>query len=467
MALRDSGPPPFHPTRIGVIIPLRHMTERLYYQNSFLFDFTAAVEELRELADGRRALVLDRTAFYPTSGGQTFDTGWVDFVAAEADEALSQSAPARPLPSLSIPKLRVAEVIEDESDGTILHVVEHLGLPLALPLRVRGFIDVDRRQDHMQQHSGQHVLSAAFLKLLAAPTISFHMGEESCTIDLEIAGLSAEQLLQAERFANQIVWEDRQVLMHETTPEQARKVGVRKIPEAARETLRLIEVRGIDLCACGGTHVKTTGQIGNIQLRKVEKVKQGVRVEFVCGARALRTARKDFQSLTEAAALFSGHLWELPEQSRKLIDSGKAAQKQQQKLQAEIAELTAQQALARTPAENGRKIVAEYFAGRDLDFIKLYAQKLVAAEANVIALVGAGQGTPALVFAQSPGGGFDAGTELKAVVGSAGGRGGGTHDMAQGGVPSAELIPELIARAAQATRAQSRTQSEAQSGVQG
>jgi alanyl-tRNA synthetase len=256
------------------------------------------------------------------------------------------------------------------------------------------------------------------------------------------------------------VWDDRQVLMHEATPEQASKVGVRKIPEAAHETLRLIEIRGVDLCACGGTHVLTTGQIGNIQVRKVEKVKQGVRVEFVCGGRALRIARKDFLVLSEAAALYSSQLSEVPAQTQKLIDSGKAAQKQQQKLLEEIAGLTAQQALARTPVQAGRKIVAEYFSSRDLAFVKLYAQKLVAAEANVIALVGAGQGTPALVFAQSigaqsAGGTFDAGAALKEIVASAGGRGGGTRDLAQGGVPSAELIPVLLARALQLARAQS------------
>jgi alanyl-tRNA synthetase len=428
------------------------MTERLYYQNSFLYDFTAAVEATSELADGRRALILDRTAFYATSGGQPFDTGWIDFISAD-DEA-----------PIALPKLRVSEVIEDESNGTILHIVENLETALPSPLRVRGFIDVERRQDHMQQHSGQHVLSAAFLNLFDAPTVSFHLGDESCTIDLEIASLSAFQLEQAERHANQIVWDDRQVLMHEATAEQARKIGVRKIPDATHETLRLIEVRGVDLCACGGTHVKTTGQIGNIQLRKVEKVKNGIRVEFVCGARALRIAHKDFHVLTETAALYSGHLWEVPAQSLKLIEAGKSAQKQQQKLLAEIAELTAHQALARTPLQDGSKIVAECFAGRDLAFIKLYAQKLVAAESNVIALIGAGQGTPALVFAQSPGGSFDAGAQLKAIVSSAGGRGGGTRDLAQGGVPSAELIPGLIARAAEAARTQS-AESNAQSGT--
>jgi alanyl-tRNA synthetase len=428
------------------------MTERLYYQNSFLYNFTAAVESVSDLSDGRRALLLDRTAFYPTSGGQPFDTGWVEFVSSEAEE------PA------ALPKLRVSEVVEDEASGNILHVIENLSaVPLPLPLRVRGFIDVDRRQDHTQQHSGQHVLSAAFLKLCHAPTLSFHLGPETCAIDLDIPSLTSAQIEQAERYANQYVWEDRQVLMHQVTPEQARKIGVRKLPAWAQdspsETLRLIEIRGIDVCACGGTHVLTTGQIGNIQLRKVERVKQAMRVEFVCGLRALRLARKDFQVLTEAAALYSAQLWEVPAQTTKLLESGKSAQKLQHKLLSEVAEITAQQALARTPAEHGRKIVAEVFAGRDLEFVKLYAQKLVASEANVIALLGAGQGTPALVFAQSladpsSGGAFDAGAELTAIVSSAGGRGGGTRELAQGGVPSAELIPELIARAAQRARTQ-------------
>jgi alanyl-tRNA synthetase len=417
------------------------MTERLYYQNSFVYDFTASVEGVRELTDGRRALLLDRTYFYPTSGGQPFDTGWIDCVSEDGEE------------STPLPKLRVSEVIDDDSDGSIVHVVENLSSSLALPLRVRGFIDVDRRQDHMQQHSGQHVLSAAFLKLFDAPTVSFHMGEETCTIDLDSRGLNQSELEQAERYANQLVWEDRQVLVHEVTPEQAIKIGVRKIPEAAHKTLRLIEVRGVDLCACGGTHVLTTGQIGNIQLRKVEKVKQGIRVEFVCGARALRIARKDFQVLSEAAAVYSSHVWEIPVQSRKLIDSGKVAAKQQQKLLAEIADLTAQQSLSRTQSEAGRKIIVGFFAERDLAFVKLFAQRVVAAEANVVALVGAGQGSVALIFAQSAGGSFDAGSALKAIVASVGGRGGGTRDLAQGGVPSAEQIPELLERAVQMVRA--------------
>ena len=417
------------------------MTERLYYQNSFVFNFTATAEREKELAGGRRALLLDRTAFYPTSGGQPFDTGWIEFVDPVSEKALS------------LPKLRVSEVIDDEASGSILHIVDELPAQLALPLGVRGFIDAERRQDHMQQHSGQHVLSAAFLRVFDLPTLSFHLGEESCAIDLDAASLSSAQVEQAERVANHYVWEDRQVLMHEVTPEQARKIGVRKIPEPERESLRLIEIRGVDVCACGGTHVRTTGQIGNIQVRGVERVRQGMRVEFVGGRRALLRARRDFQLLSETAALYSSHPEEVPAQTRKLIEADKAAHHRHRRLLGELAERAAQQKLALTPDEHGRKIVAEFLADRDVEFVKLYAQKLVAIESNVVALLGAGQPTPTLVFAHSAGASFDAGAELRAQVGSVGGRGGGSREMAQGGVPSAESIPKLISDAAQRARA--------------
>ena len=442
------------------------MTERLYYQNSFLYNFTAAVESVRELSDGRCALLLDRTAFYPTSGGQPFDTGWVEFIAAESEEPPAVPQPL-PIPqALPIPKLRISEVIEDESSGSILHVIENppavedLPALLSMPLRVRGFIDAERRQDHMQQHSGQHVLSAAFLRLFDLPTLSFHLGKESCAIDLDASGLSSAQVEQAERAANRFVWEDRQVLMHEVTPEQARKIGVSKLPEvtgeagqASRQNLRLIEIRGVDVCACGGTHVRTTGQIGNIQVRGVERVRQGMRVEFVCGERALLRSRRDFQLLCETAAMYSSHMEEVPAHTRRLLDSDKASHHRQRRLLGEVAGLAAQQTLARMPGEDGHKVVAEYLADRDLEFVKLYAQKLIASESNVIALLGSAQPTPTLVFAHSAGALFDAADELRALVGSVGGRGGGTRDLAQGGVPSADAIPRLIAEAAQRARA--------------
>jgi Ser-tRNA(Ala) deacylase AlaX len=273
------------------------MTERLYYNNSFLHDFVAALMERRTLADGRAALVLDRTAFYPTSGGQVFDTGWLELEPLETERGQF------------LPKLHVVEVAETD-DGEILHIVDEDGASTPLPsadspTRVRGFIDVDRRRDHMQQHSGQHVLSAAFVELFQMPTVSFHMGEQSCTIDLETKGLSAAQVRQAEARANQVIWEDRPVTMQMATRGRGARDGSPKDPRGgARKAAPCRSIQDFDLCACGGTHVRATGQIGTLLIRKTEKVKQGVRVEFVCGERAVRHARKDYETLTETAARF-------------------------------------------------------------------------------------------------------------------------------------------------------------------
>jgi alanyl-tRNA synthetase len=340
----------------------------------------------------------------------------------------------------------VAEVIDEESTGEILHVIEAIGserLPEGMA-RVRGFVDVDRRRDHMQQHSAQHVLSAAFVELFSMPTVSFHMGEESCTIDVEAKTLSAEQARRAEMRANQVVWDDRAVAMHYVSAEEAKALGVRKIPPVEREKLRLVDIKDFDLCACGGTHVKSTGQIGAVLVRKIEKVKQGYRVEFVAGARAVNTARRDYESLADAGTLFSTHLWEVPAQIRKTQEDAKSAVKQQHKLHEEIAELQAVKILAETPDVNGEKIVAMVLSDRELGFVKLLAQKLTAATNNCVALLGAALGQPALVFAQSRGMKHDMGALMKEAMATLGSRGGGNRDMAQGGAPDASRLAEII-----------------------
>jgi alanyl-tRNA synthetase len=428
------------------------MTERLYYENSFLYDFVAALLAVRHLPDGRRALVFDRTAFYPTSGGQTFDTGWIEWENLDNPQALR-------------PKFRVSEVMEDEASGEVLHVIEPapelehaLADATAAPgesaVRVRGFIDVERRRDHLQQHSGQHVLSAAFVELFELPTVSFHMGEESCTIDLEAKSLSPEQVRRAEERANQIVFEDRPVKTHFATPEQAREMGLRKIPPAGRERLRIIEIADFDLCACGGTHVRSTGQTGAILLRKVEKVKQGMRVEFVCGERAVRFARKDYETLAEAAGLYSAHPWTAPEQIRKSLEELKTAAKREHKLLEEVAELTAAKMLAASEPAGGIKLIAQLLTGRDIAFAKMLAQKLVT-EPGAVALLGCGAEQPALIFAQWRGGPFDMGALMKQEMARLGSRGGGSRELAQGGVPGPEQLDGAIERAKVAILSQS------------
>ena len=392
------------------------MTDHLYYHDSFLHEFDATVLDLASV-DSRPALILDRTAFYPTSGGQVFDTGWI--CPADAKD--------------NSQKLRVTEVAEDEAGtGTILHFLEKPGA-IQKGSRVRGLIDVDRRRDHMQQHSGQHILSAVFVRLFNMPTVSFHMGAESCSIDLDTKSLSAQQAEAAEVLANDIVTQDRKVAIRFVTQAEAQELGLRKLPPAERDQLRLIDIHDFDLTACGGTHVSSTGQIGCILLRKIEKVRQGWRVEFVCGKRAVATARRDYTVLAESANLLSTHMWELPQQIRKSQEDARAARKSHEQLLQDLADLYANQILAEMPATAGRKIILRTFPDRDLNFIKLLAQRLTRQSPEVVVLLASTSAPPALVFAESPGQPFDMGALMKEILSKLGGRGGGSKDMAQGG----------------------------------
>jgi alanyl-tRNA synthetase len=409
------------------------MTERLYYNDPSLLAFDATITSVANQEDGNALVALDRSAFYPTSGGQNFDTGVL--------YAVSNGA-----------RVRVIDVQDDEQTGDILHLVECAPAFFQPGVPVRGEVDAARRRDHRQQHTGQHVLSAAFERLFSFATVSFHMGDDYCSIDLAADKVSPAQLESAERQANEIVLEDRPVEIRYATPEEAGKMGVRKIPPAVREKLRLIDIRDFDLNACGGTHVHSTGQIGAILLRKTEKVKQGTRVEFVCGLRAVATARKDFQALSEAGAVYSAQIWEVPQQARKSLDEIKSGQKAQQRLLEEVAELKAANFLRSSeerPSGSGQKLVVEYFADRDLAFIKLLAQKIVRLD-KAVALLACGGVQPSLVFAQAPGLPNDMGALMKETLQKLGTRGGGTRDMAQGGAPDSERAEHAIQEAASA-----------------
>jgi len=408
------------------------MTERLYYHDPFLYEFEGEITEVVPASEinGRHGVFLDRTAFYPTSGGQVHDTGWMSPTAAGAEPG----------------KLRVAEVAEVE-DGRVVHYIE-ADKPPERGTRIRGLIDPARRRDHMQQHSGQHVLSAAFIRLFDLPTVSFHMGEDYCSIDLDAPSLNAGQVEQAELLANQIVQENRPVEIKFATQEEVQSLGLRKVPRADKDELRLIDIQDFDLSACGGTHVRGTGQIGCILLRKTEKVRQGWRVEFVCGQRAVTTARKDYTALAEAGGLLSAHIWDVPQQVRKSLDEIRGVRKSGERLLEEIAELQAARLLVVTPPVSGRKLIVRIESDRDLVFIRLLAQKLTRLEGDVVALLGATSGPVSLVFAQSKGMPFDMGALLKEFLATLGGRGGGSKDMAQGGAPSAEGLEVALAEVA-------------------
>jgi alanyl-tRNA synthetase len=407
------------------------MTQRLYYDSSEIHEFDSVLEDVvpASAEHSSPAVILRETAFYPTSGGQVHDTGWLTF--GDND------------------RLRVTEVADAE-DGRIVHYLE---APVKLPAvgaAIHGSIDPERRRDHMQQHTGQHVLSAAFIELYQMPTVSFHMGEDYCSIDLAVPSLSSQQLSGAEKRANQIVFENRPVRVRYVSRAEAEKLGLRKLPPSERDELRLIEVADFDLSACGGTHVGASGQIGSILLRKNEKTRQGIRVEFVCGDRAVRMARRDYGALSEAAALFSAKLWDLPQQIRKNAEEMKLLRKQKDDALEELAGLMALADCQKLPETHSRKIVVRVFADHDINFAKLFAQKVTRSGQPAIVLVASKLDPPGLVFAQAPGGDVDMGALLKQVLSAVGGRGGGSRDFAQGGIPpdSDADLEQLLRQAA-------------------
>lgn len=400
------------------------MTEHLYYHDSFLYEFDAKVVDVTT-HDSRPALILDQTGFYPTSGGQVFDTGWI----LSGDE-----------------KLRVTEVTEDDN-GTILHLIDGAVI-VQKGSAVHGQIDIDRRRDHMQQHSGQHVLSAAFVRLFNAPTVSFHMGVDACSIDLDTKNLTRPQVEAAEDLSNDVITQDRPVGIRFVTQEEAQGLGLRKMPPVERDKLRLIDIHDFDLTACGGTHVSSTGQIGSILLRKIEKVRQGWRVEFVCGKRAVITARRDYATLAEAAGLSSSHIWDLPQQIKKFQEEARAFRKANEQTLQELSEVYADRLLADTPEQNGFIMITRVFPDRDLTFIKLLAQRLTRQHPHVIALLATTAGQAGLIFAQSSGQPFDMGALLKEALAHLGGRGGGSKDMAQGGPAKTDGLDSVLAELA-------------------
>jgi len=413
------------------------MTKRLYYDQPDLLEFDSTVEEVHApSAEGRCSFALRESAFYPTSGGQVHDTGWLSLESGE--------------------RVRVSEVGEAE-DGRVVHYLEAPSEAPVAAARVHGSIDPGRRRDHMQQHTGQHVLSAAFLELYQFPTVSFHMGDDYCSIDLATPTLTAEQVIGAERRTNEIIFENRGVTIRYVSRAEAETLGLRKLPPAERDELRLIEIANFDLSACGGTHVFATGQIGSVLLRKTEKTRQGMRVEFVCGGRAVRMARRDYGALVESAGLYSAQIWDLPAQIRKSFEEVRAARKEKEEALDELAGAMVEAALIGSPvdrvtgssetlaaARSAPRIITRVFADRDVVFAKLFAQKAARAGGGVVALVASTVSPPGVVFAQAPGGPADMGALLKQALAAVGGRGGGTHDFAQGGVPAGCDVEKLL-----------------------
>ena len=389
------------------------MTERLYLDDSYLQRFRARVVEAREL-DGRPAAVLDRSAFYPEGGGQPGDRG----------------------------TLGPAQVLDTrELEGTVLHLLDR---PLERGAEVEGAIDWPRRLDHLQQHHGQHLLSAAFERVLGAPTVSFHLGESVCTIDLDasITKLDAAALRRVEAAANQTIWRNLPVTARSFPAEERARLDLRK--EAVKGD-RVVVVEGVDASPCGGTHPARTGDVGAVAVLRAQRWGQGqARVEFVCGGRVVQRLAAAEEAVAQASLALKSAAHDLPEAARRVAAESQARRKE---LEALLGELAQHEAARLAQAQPGAAVVAT--VARGAATARAVAQAL-AAQGRVALIAAVDEGRAHLCFARPRAG---AGPAMNALLQQSllllSGKGGGSADFAQGSGDPARLDEALAQARAQ------------------
>jgi alanyl-tRNA synthetase len=380
------------------------VTERLYYHDSYLTEFRARIVEA---SPDRQKIYLDRTAFYPASGGQPFDTGQLGGIGVT--EVVDEGE-------------RIAHVLSRPVDGE----------------EIAGVVDWQRRFDHMQQHTGQHLLSAVLIELFNAPTVSFHLGAESSTIDIE-RPLEPKQFRQAERRANQIVFENRLVLV--SFEDSSKDLGLRK-PTEREGAVRIVAIQDLDRSACGGTHVRGTAEIGPILIRKLDRIRGNQRIEFVCGMRAVERAQADYAALSAIARVFSAALDETPAVVTAHQEKLQESEKARRRLATELAQAKGRELHAATvPGADGLRKIQRRVATIS-DELRAEAQSFTAGgKAIFLALA---EDPPSVLLAASSDSGVNAGEKLKAALAEAGGRGGGTQTVAQGSLGSKESLGRFL-----------------------
>lgn len=387
--------------------------ERLYYDQPYLRRFEARVTSSGPRQD-KYAVNLDKTAFYPTSGGQPNDLGTIGDAA-------------------------VVDVLEE--DHEVVHITDRAPSREAVECNV----DWTRRFDMMQQHTGQHILSAAFEKICDADTVGFHLTEHSLTIDLNMGALEAGVLRQVEEMANQVVFESRCV--SSVWPDDAglRGMPLRK-PPARAEGIRVVVVEGLDYSPCGGTHVSSTGQVGIVKVLGWEKVRSGIRIPFACGWRALKDYGQKNETVAEISAILSAPGAELDRAVRRLVEQNLAYGKRIESMGKELVEYEAQ-SLART----GGDVVARCYASKELPHLRLLAS-LIASCGGRVAVLGSEAPSPQVIVARSDDVNVDARQLIEVAKSVLGGKGGGNPKLAQAGCQDASLIAPAVQAAGKAAR---------------
>lgn len=392
------------------------MAERTYYQDAYQRSFDALIVRHQKV-DGHPAVFLDRTAFYPTGGGQPHDTGTLN--------------------GIPVVDVRTAD------DGDVVHLLE--GELEEGP--AHGEVNWPRRFDYMQQHTGQHILSQAFVRMLDAETVGFHLGEESCTIDLDCAPLEANQIAQAVHLANQIVLENRPVVARFVDKTELAAMSLRKRP-VVEGPVRIVEVCEFDLSPCGGTHVRNSGEVGPIQAVRAERRKDQTRLQFLCGWRALNDYAQKQAIVQSLAALFTTAEQEIVSSVRRMESENKDLRKTIAAAQMQLIEHQLEGWIARAEPIGRVHVVRLTLPGYELALVKEAARRLVA-HPGVVALLGTGQPDAQLVFARAEDVDVDMSSLIRTACAAAGGRGGGRPPFAQGSIPDASLLDRALDAAVQ------------------
>lgn len=395
------------------------MTKRLYYTDSYTTQFEATLLEVTEV-EGHPALLLDQSYFYPTSGGQANDLG-------------------------TIGKWPVIDVIAGEN-GQVYHVLASQPDVGTLPRLIEGEINWSRRYDHMQQHSGQHLLSQTFYRELGMETLSVHFGESESTLDVDAATVTPAQLAQAEAVANELVYANLPITAYFVSDAELASVPLRRPPKVTGE-IRIVEIQGYDYSACGGTHVRTTAEIGPIKLLRQERRRGQTRVTFLCGKRALADYVHKHALLTQAAAVYSTDIHQVPELLARAQEQVKTLQRQVEELTTQLLTFEIEEVVATATAIGDHRVVVQSWADRPVDEMKTLAN-LLQARSNTIALLAtAAGGKTTVIFARSDDGDVHMGNLLRDALKAFGGGGGGRPEFAQGGGVAVDQIPALLAYA--------------------
>jgi len=389
---------------------MKQLTRRLYYQDSYQVEFEADVVERRTI-EGKPALLLDQTCFYPESGGQPDDRGAIDGI-------------------------KVLRVLEDEEK--IIHVLEEN----VSSDRVKGRVDWQRRFDLMQQHSGQHILSQSFYELFKAETLSFHLGESVSTVEIDLRKVEDEEVERVERRANEVVFEDREVKSYFVPEEKVKAIPLRKAPQKKGE-IRVVEVSGFDYSACGGTHVRRAGEVGLIKVLGWERIRNNVRFEFVCG----RRAREDYAQKNRLIRQLSTKLT-VPEREilasvEKIFLDLKSQRKRIRKLEEEIVRYEALEIIRQAK----EKIIRKIFQDKTAEQIKFLALNIIR-QGDFIVLFGLKEeGRGHLVFARSENIRIDLREFLPLVSPLIKGKGGGQPSLVEIAAESTENLEAALDKA--------------------